>query len=203
MTFIFVKSSRGYVCFLFHSLSMFLEFPSGPWDPLTTLRPVPVNWDVILVEQEAKATERSAVEEVLAADLRQSDDITLMLNRPSRLHTRENIAKIWKSICFICFICLHRNVWPFFSEGLRSWSKEKQSFYKSWRTCPIAKFHCAQMLPYLVIGMGHYLYGCVLCVGVCLYENYIYIYILEYNVVYCRVVSCNVMQCKVAWCCVT
>ena len=34
------------------------------------LRPVPVNWDVILVEQEAKATEKSAVEEVLAADVR-------------------------------------------------------------------------------------------------------------------------------------
>ena len=37
---------------------------------LGLLRPVPVNWDVILVEQEAKATERSAVEEVLAADVR-------------------------------------------------------------------------------------------------------------------------------------
>ena len=37
---------------------------------LGLLRPVPVNWDVILVEQEAKATERSAVEEVLAADIR-------------------------------------------------------------------------------------------------------------------------------------
>ena len=29
-----------------------------------------MNWDVILVEQEAKATDRSAVEEVLAADVR-------------------------------------------------------------------------------------------------------------------------------------
>ena len=37
---------------------------------LGLLRPVPVNWDVILVGQEAKATERSAVEEVLAADVR-------------------------------------------------------------------------------------------------------------------------------------
>ncbi|CAE7386155.1 ABCF4 [Symbiodinium sp. CCMP2456] len=35
--------------------------------------PVPVNWDVILVEQEAKATERSAVEEVLAADIRAAE----------------------------------------------------------------------------------------------------------------------------------
>ena len=34
------------------------------------MRPVPLNWDVILVEQEAKATDRSAVDEVLAADLR-------------------------------------------------------------------------------------------------------------------------------------
>lgn len=32
--------------------------------------PVPLNWDVILVEQEAKASNRSAVEEVLAADLK-------------------------------------------------------------------------------------------------------------------------------------
>ena len=31
---------------------------------------MPLNWDVILVEQEAKATDRSAVDEVLAADLR-------------------------------------------------------------------------------------------------------------------------------------
>ncbi|CAK9113385.1 ABC transporter F family member 4 (ABC transporter ABCF.4) (AtABCF4) (GCN20-type ATP-binding cassette protein GCN4) [Durusdinium trenchii] len=35
--------------------------------------PVPLNWDVILVEQEAKATERSAVEEVLAADLKAAE----------------------------------------------------------------------------------------------------------------------------------
>ncbi|CAK0885295.1 unnamed protein product [Prorocentrum cordatum] len=35
--------------------------------------PVPLNWDVILVEQEAKATERSAVEEVLAADTKTAD----------------------------------------------------------------------------------------------------------------------------------
>eukprot|EP00439_Symbiodinium_sp_Y106_P006583 s9606_g1.t1 len=39
--------------------------------------PVPVNWDVILVEQEAKATERSAVEEVLAADVRAAELIKL------------------------------------------------------------------------------------------------------------------------------
>ena len=66
------------------------------------------------MEQEAKATERSAVEEVLAADLRQSDDITLMLNRSSRLHTRENIAKIFALSACIAMCD------PFFSEGLRS-----------------------------------------------------------------------------------
>merc|ERR1719215_1895593 len=32
--------------------------------------PVPKNWDVILAEQEAKASHRSAVDEVLAADLK-------------------------------------------------------------------------------------------------------------------------------------
>eukprot|EP00971_Amphidinium_carterae_P242340 4811835-Amphidinium_carterae.1 len=35
--------------------------------------PIPLNWDVILVEQEAKASDRSAVEEVLAADLKTAE----------------------------------------------------------------------------------------------------------------------------------
>eukprot|EP00913_Durusdinium_trenchii_P031390 g29390.t1 len=53
--------------------------------------PVPLNWDVILVEQEAKATERSAVEEVLAADLKLLDGDT---GRRTRLDLENTSAEL-------------------------------------------------------------------------------------------------------------
>ena len=59
-----------YVHIYIYTYKMNDHTPKTQCAPMDRRRPVPVNWDVILVEQEAKATDRTAVEEVLAADLR-------------------------------------------------------------------------------------------------------------------------------------
>ena len=51
--------------------------------------PVPLNWDVILVEQEAKASNRSAVEEVIAADEKTNELITKEKELTSRMEDFE------------------------------------------------------------------------------------------------------------------